>query len=68
MKFSAHPEPVEGETLHDLQSRWDDERTAQRIAQLRAAIRPTVQQDCRWMVPVMIGAAMLVLLVAAVTP
>lgn len=68
MKFSAHPEPVEGETLNDLQSRWDDERTSQRIAQLRAAIRPTVQQDCRWMLPVMAGAAMLALLFAGLTP
>jgi hypothetical protein len=47
--------------LYDLQSRWDDERAAQRIAELRAAIRPTVQQDCRWMVPLLAcGVALIV--------
>lgn len=55
-------------SLYDLQSRWDDERANQRIAQLRASIRPQVQQDRRWMVPIMGGAALLALLFAGLTP
>jgi hypothetical protein len=55
-------------SLYDLQSRWDDERAAQRIAELRASIRPQVQQDRRWMASIMAAAALLALLFAVVTP
>lgn len=52
------------ETLYQLQSRWDDERAAQRIRELRGQI----QSDLRWL-PV-IGALLFVAALgfAAITP
>lgn len=52
------------ETLYQLQSRWDDERVAQRIRELRGMMR----SDLRWL-PI-VGAIVCVLAIAfaALTP
>ena len=48
------------ETLYQLQSRWDDERVAQRIRELRGMVR----SDLRWL-PLIAGTLPLLVIAAA---
>ena len=52
------------ETLYQLQSRWDDERTARRIRELRGQ----ASSDLRWLPIIALLLMLLTIAFAAITP